>query len=101
MDLPQPDRDFKLEYFISLMEDATDFCFESAKACHAVVLTTMEIGKLSWQETEKLDRLRRTHAQKHLNIPKNNTQNFSKPESSNSSNQKGIICKYFTDDHCT
>ena len=45
------------------MEDATDFCFESAKVCHAVVLTIMELGKLSWHETEKLDRLGRTHAQ--------------------------------------
>ena len=46
MDLPQPDRDFKLEYLICLMEDASDFSFESAKACHAVVLTTYELGKL-------------------------------------------------------
>ena len=101
MDLPQPDRDFKLDYFISLMEDATDFCFESAKACHAVVLTTMELGKLSWHETEKLDRLRRTHAQKHLHTQKHHTQNFTRSESTQNVNQKGIICKYFTEGYCT
>ena len=100
MDLPQPDRDFKFDYFVSLMADATDFCFESAKACHAVVLTTMELGKLSCNETEKLDRLRRTHAQKHQNISKPNHQTATKFEGSGNANQKSIICKYFTDGHC-
>ena len=68
LDLPQPDRYLKLEYLTNLMEDATDFCFESAKACHALVLTTMELGKIAWHETGKLHRCRRTDAQRHLNV---------------------------------
>ena len=65
MDLPQPDRDHNLHYLINLLNDASDFSFDNAKACHAVVLTSMEHDKVAWQETDKLDRFRRQHAQQH------------------------------------
>ena len=55
MDLPQPDKDQNLSYLISLPEDAIDFCFDNAKACHAVVLTVMEHDRFNWQQAEKLD----------------------------------------------
>ena len=62
MDLPQLDKEQNLNYLVSLLEDASDFCFENAKACHAVVLTEMEHDRLNWQQTDKLDRFRRQHA---------------------------------------
>ena len=40
------------------MEDASDFGFENARNCHAVVLTTMEADKLDWSNTNELDRIR-------------------------------------------
>ena len=46
LDLAESDRIFALKYFCNLLEDASDFSFENAKACHAVVLTTMEQDKL-------------------------------------------------------
>ena len=82
------------------MEGASDFCFESAKACHAVVLTTFELGKLEWHETEKLDRFRRSHAQRHQNVS-NLSQNNSRFENSSSSGKGYVICKFFTDGHCS
>ena len=63
--LPQPNKDCKLQYLAKLLEDASDFSFEGAKACHAVVLTSMESDELSWQDKEELDRFRRQHAQRH------------------------------------
>ena len=55
------------------MEDAADFTFENAKACHAVVLTTMEADKLDWFDTAGLDRIRRSKAQRHPTQTKNVT----------------------------
>ena len=47
LDLSQSDRMCQLKYLANLLEDASDFSFENAKACHAVVLTGMEHDKLS------------------------------------------------------
>ena len=47
LDLTPEEKDHKLEYLANLMEDASDFTFEGACACHAVVLTTMEQDKCS------------------------------------------------------
>ena len=54
-----------LDYLGNLMEDASDFSWESAKASHAVVLTNMEADRLQWSDTEKLNCIRRAHAQRH------------------------------------
>ena len=39
-----------LDYQGNIMEDASHFSWESAKACHAVVLTNMEADRLNWAE---------------------------------------------------
>ena len=52
-------------YMGDLMED-TDFSWQSAKAAHAVMLCEMERGVLTWEDTERIDRIRGAHAQKHL-----------------------------------
>ena len=54
-----------LMYFADLMEDATDFSWSNAKAANAVILCEMERGRLTWEDSDRLDRLRRAHAQKH------------------------------------
>ena len=46
------------------MEDAPDFSWDSAKACHAVVLTNMEADRLNWTDTDKIDHIYRTKAYK-------------------------------------
>ena len=50
------------------MEDAPDFSWDSAKACHAVVLTNMEADRLNWTDTDKIDHIFRTKAYKHKGI---------------------------------
>ena len=52
-------------YFADLMQDATDFSWSNAKAASAVILCEMERGRLTWEDSDRLDRLRRAHAQKH------------------------------------
>ena len=58
-------REKMLSYFADLMEDATDFSWANAKAANAVILCEMERGRLTWEDSDRLDRLRRAHAQKH------------------------------------
>ena len=57
-----------LDYMSELMEDAQDFGWPSAKGAHAVLLCRMEEGKVNWNVTEKIDRIRRAHAQKVINV---------------------------------
>ena len=45
------------------MEDASDFSWESV---HAILLTNMEADRLNWSETDKIDRVWRAHAQRHI-----------------------------------
>ena len=61
-----------LWYLNELMEDASDFALASAKACHAVLLCEMERGSLDWHNTNRIDRIRRAHAQKHSHQSKQN-----------------------------
>ena len=58
-------KDLMVAYLGDLMEDATDFTWQGAKAAHAVLLCEME-------DTDRLDRIRRAHAQKHIPANKPN-----------------------------
>ena len=49
-----------------LMEDATDFSWKGAQVAHAVMLCEMERDVLDWEDSERIDRIYRTHAQKQL-----------------------------------
>ena len=56
-----------LDYLITLMEDANDFSWDAARASNAVILCRMEQGEVkNYKETEKLDRIRRANAQRHV-----------------------------------
>ena len=48
------------------MEDTTDFSWQEAKAAHAVLLCEMEWGSLQWEDLDRIDHIRRAHAQKHM-----------------------------------
>ena len=53
------------QYLSELIEDATDLSWASAKAVHAVLFCEMERGLLDWEQTDRIDHIRRAHAQKH------------------------------------
>ena len=64
-------RDIMISYLSDLMEDATDFSWQGAKAAHAVLLCEMERGSLHWEDSDCIDRIRRAHAQKHVQSKQN------------------------------
>ena len=85
-------REKMLMYFADLMEDATDFSWSNAKAANAVILCEMERGRLTWEDSDRLDRLRRAHAQKHSF---SKSQNWVRGE-----NRKPWYCKSFQTGVC-
>ena len=58
-------------YMSDFMEDVSDFCWANDKAAHAVLLCEMERGTVWWTDTERIDRIKRAHAQKHSNGKQN------------------------------
>ena len=81
-----------LDYMSELMEDAQDFGWPSAKGAHAVLLCRMEEGKVNWNMTEKIDRIRRAHAQKVINVA---------PKKANAEPQANAVpCKFFQSQKC-
>ena len=75
-------------YLSDLMEDATDFSWQGAKAAHAVLLCEMERGSVTWEDQDRIDRIRRAHAQKHVSVGK---QSWGRAE-----NRKPWFCKKFS-----
>ena len=55
-------REHMLQYLGDVMEDASDFSWQSTKASHTVLLCEMERGKVTWQDTTRIDRVRRAYA---------------------------------------
>ena len=89
-----------LDYLGILMEDASDFSWESAKASHAMVLTNMEADRLQWSDTEKLDRIRRAHAQRHITPGQSTAPKSLTKKIKNNTSKNGIICKFFQEGTC-
>ena len=51
------------EYLGNLFQDVVDMGFTAAKGCHAVILSQMEEGNLTWAELPKIDSIRRNYVQ--------------------------------------
>ena len=89
----------KPKYLTDLLQDAADFTFESPKACHAVVLTTMELDRLTWSDTLELDCLRRQHAQRH-SLPTQHVKP-TKNKNVNSAEKQDMPCKFYNYGYCS
>ena len=83
-----------LTYLADIMEDTTDVKWASAKASHAIMLCEMERGSLTWFHTDRIDRIRKAHAQKHSI---SHGQNWGK----NNENRRPWSCKAFQSGMCT
>ena len=65
-----------------------------ATAAHAVLMCEMEHGSLQWEDTDRIDRIRRAHAQKHT-AARGNRARPSDP------GRKPRFCKNFQSGTCT
>ena len=92
-------KDHMLDYLISLLDDSNDFSWQAAKASHAVLLCRMEQGEVtSWSQTDKIDRIHRANAQKHL--PPSQSGHSNQKFKKNASGQKSMPCVFFNDKSC-
>ena len=89
-----------LDYLGNIMEDASDFSWDSAKAAHAILLTSMEADRLTWSETDKIDRIRRAHAQRHIAGVQNSATRPVPKKVKNNGAKNGVICRYFQEGSC-
>ena len=80
----------------NIMADANDFSWQNAKAAHAVLLCDMERGAVTWDNCDKVDRIRRVHAQKHTQ----NSKSWAKT-SEQGNMKKPWFCKPFQNGSCT
>ena len=66
-------RNVMVVFMGELMEDATDFFWQRAKAAHAIWLCEMERGKVTWEDQGCIDRIRRVRitqvGQNWVNMP--------------------------------
>ena len=79
-----------LDHLIELMEDAHDFSWLGSKAAHAVVLTKMEDCRVEWEDTHKLERIRRQNQR--LDISEN--------KSNSDLGKHSNLCKFYQRDAC-
>ena len=94
-------RQHMLDNMISLMDDANDFSWISAKASHAVLLCRMEQGEIkSYSDVLAIDRIRRANAQKHVaNSVVTSPQNSVFPKKFGKTT-KSMPCTYFNQGTC-
>ena len=73
---------------------------DSAKACHAILLTNMEADRVSWVETDKVDRFCRAHAQRDVAGAQTSATRSVTKKSKNLYNKSTMICRYFQEGTC-
>ena len=89
-------KDHMLDYLVALLEDAYDYSWQAAKASDAVLLGKMEQGEIqNYAQVDKLDRVRRAHAQRHVPAFANTASSTSKKPAN-----KSIPCQYFNQGTC-
>ena len=93
-------KEHMLDYMVALLEDAQDFSWGAAKASHAVLLCRMEQGEIrDFSESEKIDRIRRANAQRHMPQTQGKTQNNGTRAAQKYS--KTMPCQFFNQNTCT
>ena len=87
-----------LDYLGNIMEDA--FSWDSAKACHAVVLTNVEANRLNWTDTDKIDHIHCAHAQRHTSRAQTSASCSVVKKNKTPYSKNGVICRYFQEASC-
>ena len=94
-------KDDMLNYLIDLLDDANNFSWRAAKACHAVLLCRMEQGEATgYDQVDHIDRIRRANAQKHVVQGSCNSNNYQYGKKSSLKVGKTMLCQFFNQNSC-
>ena len=85
-----------LEYLAEIMEDSHDFSWSSTKGAHAVLLCKMEEGRVTWEETHKIDRVRRAYAHRSTS-----SSHSSQSRKKLRSKDQSMPCRYYLKNTCS
>ena len=85
-----------LEYLSEIMEDSHDFGWAAAKGSHAVLLCKMEEGRVTRDETHKIDRIRRAYAHRSTSSGQS-TQSHKK----SGNKEHSMPCRYYQKNSCS
>ena len=85
-----------LEYLSEIMEDSHDFGWSAAKGSHAVLLCKMEEGRITWDETHKIDRVRRAYA--HRSTSSSQASHVNKKLGNK---DQSMPCRYYQKNSCS
>ena len=88
-------RDCMIEYLVKLSQDAVDVSWPIARGANAVVYSQLEQNRVSWSNSEEIDRLRMLYTQRAAVTEATD----SGPRNSNTQ-QKRIICTNFNNNRC-
>ena len=100
---PTTDRDNILAYGIDLFQDAVDVNWEVARGANAVILQEIEQGRLTWSDSDKLQRTRALYTQRAQvsRAAASSVPNYTHNKSENAvSGGRKTICRYFNTDKC-
>ena len=94
-------RKHMLEYLISIMDDANEFLWTSAKASHRVLLCHMEQGKIKdYSDTLAIDWIQHADAQKHVPNVQFVTSGQSNVNKKYGKVTKSMPCTYYNQGSC-
>ena len=96
---PPNDRDHILSYGIDLFQDAVDVNWEVARGANAVILQEIEQGRLTWSDSEKLNRTRTLYTQRAQVTNNNVNVTYNGGEDAVSTRTK-IVCHYYNIGRC-
>ena len=88
------------KHLLELMRDTMDFSWDSVRNFHGVLLNQFEMRRITWEDTEEIQALRRAYA--HRVIAQANTDQIGdKPTTSRNTNVRGpIFCVQFQTGEC-
>ena len=65
-----------------------------------MILTNIEADRLNWADTDKIDRIRPAHAQRHTSGAETSVSRSTVKKGKTSYTKNGVICRYFQEGIC-
>ena len=89
-----------LDHLVELMEDAHDFSWSGSKAAHAVILSRMEDAKIEWEDTNKMERIRRKNQRLEPSKSTKFQNSFVQQKFTPQQLANAPLCEYFNKSSC-
>lgn len=88
-------RDAMIDYYIKLAQDGIDVGWSIARGANAVIYSTLEQGRVDWNQPNEIDRLRMLYTQRASVGEFNSTS-----KNDNGNDKRRVICYNFNNNKC-